>query len=315
MGDEERIVFTDLEQPGLEIFTVDLSLLDCRVTLPLVKARARLETRLAQRELNRRLKLVAYCLLVCVGLTWLGSFMVSAMVRSVAARVPAKWDTEFGAVVIKQLGAKKIFLDDSNAVARLTALATPLLQVLPPSPNGYQFHIVEEEDPNAFALPGGHVVVNSGLLQMTERPEEVLAVIAHEVAHVTERHLYRKQISTAGPLMVCRIFLSGRVGALGALGGGTALVVGAGFSQEYETEADDIGWKYLVAANIDPRGMADTFRKMKAQPGAQPADFMPAAFSSHPALDKRIRRLEAKWVKLSRKEGFVVLDPAPILKP
>jgi predicted Zn-dependent protease len=307
-GDEERIVLSDLGQPGLEIFTEDLSLLECRITPALIRAREQLSVRLSRQEWNRRLKLVGYTLGICILAIWLGGVLMGAMVRAIASRVPPEWDAKQGASLLAELQAEQTFLDDSNAVARLAHLAEPLLRVLPPSPNGYQFHIVEDETPNACALPGGHIVVHTGLLKLADRPEQVVAVLAHEVAHVTEKHMHRKLISTAGPLMICRVFLGGGGGALSLIGAGTALVTAAGFSQEYETEADDAGWRYLVAANIDPRGMAEMFRKMKQTESASGDIQMPQALSTHPALDKRIRRLEAKWAKLRSKAGFLTLD-------
>jgi predicted Zn-dependent protease len=88
---------------------------------------------------------------------------------------------------------------------------------------------------------------------------------------------------------------------------GKALMIGQGFSQEYETEADNVGWDYLVKANIDPRGMIEMFRKLNAYETHRKALKLPQAFRSHPALEKRIRRLEAKWRKLPRKSGFLEL--------
>ena len=83
-----------------------------------------------------------------------------------------------------------------------------------------------------------------------------------------------------------------------------------GFSQEYESEADEVGWNYLVAANLDPRGMIGIFKKFKTnEEKEKKADTVPQAFQSHPALQRRIARLEAKWKKLSRKSGFEELEP------
>lgn len=314
VGDEERIALTDEGQPGLVIFTADLTLLDCGTSHALVSARQQLTARLTRREMNRRMKMLAYTLVTLVILTWLGSVFVGAMVQSIAARIPAEWDAEYGAEALKELRSEETFLEDSNAVARLAGMAAPLLRTLPPPPNGHQFYIVEQEDPNAFALPGGHIVVTTGLLQIVDRPEQLMGVIAHEVAHVTQRHTYRKQISMAGPVMICEIFFSGRHGTMGVLGVGTAMVLGADFSQEFETEADNIGWDYLVKANIDPHGMIETFQKFKQLDDGEEG-FLPQSLSSHPTLDKRIRHLEGKWVKLPQKTGFVQLDREPVLKP
>jgi predicted Zn-dependent protease len=99
---------------------------------------------------------------------------------------------------------------------------------------------------------------------------------------------------------------------MAALAGGSALLVQQSFSQEYEKEADDVGWKYLVAANIDPRGMIDIFRKLKvAELAGNEPRLLPKAFESHPDLDKRIARLEAKWKHLPRKTGYIQLSAEP----
>jgi Zn-dependent protease with chaperone function len=314
VDDEERITLTDPGQPGLEIFADDFSLLDCLDIPALAQARSKLTARLQKREINRRLKILAYCLGVIVVMTWFGGVATRFMVRSIAARVPASWDQRFGSNAMVEFRAEEKFIDDTNAIARLAEVAQPLLQVLPKQPNGYQFHIVEDEEANACALPGGHIVVNTGLLKMVDRPEQLLGVIAHEMAHVTEHHAYRHEISMAGPFMVFKMFLGSSSSSGAILSGGTALILNADFSQEFENEADVKGWDYLVAANIDPRGMIETFEKFKKLSGDD-VQFLPQSLQSHPSLDKRIKQLERKWSKLKLKAGFVVLDSAPILKP
>ena len=233
------------------------------------------------------------------------------MVRSLVAKVPADWEQEFGDAQIAELRGEKKLVDDSNRVAQLAALAAPLMRVVPAGKTGFKFYISKSEVPNAFALPGGHVVVSTGLIEMADRPEEVLGVIAHELAHVTQKHHARKIISAAGPIMIFGVFLHSRNGAANILTEGSGLMVFQGFSQEYETEADDTGWNYMVAANIDPRGMISMFKKLKAYQAKEEMDHtIPQAFSSHPALDRRILRLEKKWKKLPRQSGFLELKPA-----
>src|SRR5260370_31387626 len=93
--------------------------------------------------------------------------------------------------------------------------------------------------------------------------DELVGVIAHESAHITQNNHARKIISAAGPVLIFGVFLHSRSGLLNLLGEGSGFMLVQGFSQEYETEADEIGWKYLTAANIDPRGMVGVFRKLK----------------------------------------------------
>jgi predicted Zn-dependent protease len=289
-------------------------LLDCQVTPALVQARHHLEDRLSRAELKRRIKIVVYCAVICVVCIWLAGFIVAGMVRSLAHKVPPQWDERYGAGIIAQMQEEGTFLADSNAVVRLEQMVAPLMQVLPPVPNGYHFHIAEDEEANAFALPGGHIVVNTGLLKLADRPEQVVGVIAHEVAHVTERHMYRAQISSAGPLLVCAVFMGGKGGPMGLITSGTALMAGAGFSQEFENEADNVGWSFLVAAKIDPRGMIEMFQRFKADEDAVDGLRLPNALSTHPTLDRRIKRLNAKWHKLESKDNFVTLNDQPILR-
>ena len=125
---------------------------------------------------------------------------------------------------------------------------------MPAGETQFTFHVVESEYPNAFALPGGHIVITTALLRLADRPEELLGVIAHEMAHITQHHHARKIISAAGPLVIFGIFFHSRDQTLDVLSSGSGLLVTQGFSQEYELEADDFGWKYLVTANIDPAG-------------------------------------------------------------
>jgi predicted Zn-dependent protease len=93
---------------------------------------------------------------------------------------------------------------------------------------------------------------------------------------------------------------------MGVLAGSSQVLVYQSFSQEYELEADDAGWQLLVAAHIDPRGLADMLKKLEAEEARMKfRSVTPQAFSSHPATEKRIRRLEAKWRKLKDKSGFI----------
>jgi beta-barrel assembly-enhancing protease len=172
------------------------------------------------------------------------------------------------------------------------------------------------EPPNAFALPGGYILVTTGMLTLAKRPEELLGVLAHELAHVTEKHGFRHQVASVGPLLVCQVFMGGQSGITDLLGGGSAFLVAQSFSQEYEKEADEVGWDYMVKAKIDPRGMIDVFRKLQAYEMKHGGEsFLPKAFESHPDVAKRIARLETKWKRLPQKSGFLDLSDQSVPNP
>jgi Zn-dependent protease with chaperone function len=307
--DGERVYFYDSDRPELRIFTLDASVLECRSIMQSNHLREQISSILSRREIWRRLRITLYFFVGCSMLAWFASWGTSVMVRSLAARVSPEYERKFGDAQIEKFRDEMSLVDDSNQLAQLTALAAPLMRVVPTGKTGVKFYIMADPTPNAFALPGGYVVVNTGLLRMSDRPEEVLGVLAHEMAHVTQKHHFRHVISAAGPLLIFGVFLHSRDQLLNVLSAGSGVMVYQGFSQEYEKEADDVGWSYLVAANIDPRGMISMFRKLKVLEAEEDrvAALLPQAFRSHPALDKRIARLETKWTKLPRKTEFIQL--------
>ena len=319
-GEDERIYFQDPAQPDWEIITDDFEILNHPGIAQISNIREQLSADESRRELGRRIRILVYVAAVCVLLIWLGQLAVSAMVRSLVAKMPPQVEQEIGDSMIEEVQSEMNLLEDTNRVAKLAALASPLLESIGDGKTEFTFYIAEEEDPNAFALPGGHVVVTTGLLKMADRPEELLGVISHEVAHVTQKHGIRKAIAATGPFLIFRVFLGGNSRGVAAVAGGASdLLIRQSFSQEYETEADDIGWQALVAAKIDPRGMTVMFEKLQAYERQQKKHLagleLPRAFQSHPALEKRIARLEKKWRKLPEKTGFIDFASAqPALK-
>jgi len=306
---EGRIVFQDVERPELLITTPEMEVLEITSIPAIDQLREEETARLTRNEVRRRIKTVVYFCLGCVLLVWLGMMGTGAMVRAIAARVSPETEKKHGDALFKELQGEFVFVGETSQVVRVAALAEPLLRVTEKGVD-WRFHLVKEEFPNAFAIPGGHIVMTTGLLNMCSRPEELLGVLAHELAHVTRKHEFRHRIASAGPLLVFKLFVDRRGGgAMGMAAAASALLVHRSFSQEYEKEADDSGWDYLVAANIDPRGMIETFRKLKEiEEKEKFIEIVPHAFQTHPAIEKRIARLERKWKRAPRKTGFIELE-------
>jgi Zn-dependent protease with chaperone function len=314
--DSDRIYFTDSNRPDLKIFTVDTSVLQHPAIRQSGKVQRKVTAVLGRRELSRALRMTVYFFIGCIFATWFCSMAISFMVRAIADSVPMAWEENFGRERIDKLRSEGMLVNDTNQIAQLTELAQPLIKVLPENRRNLKFYILDDPFPNAFALPGGYVVVHTGLLEMVDTPEQLLGVLAHEIAHETQRHLIRHRIAAAGPLVIFGLFMHSRSSSGNLLAFGSGMMIYQGFSQEYETEADEVGWKYLVAANIDPRGMIQTFEKLKAEEDSMGfTHMMPQAFASHPALAKRIARLESRWKKLDRKSGFLELAPVSWPKP
>jgi predicted Zn-dependent protease len=306
---EGGIVFCDPDDPDWLIHTLDQEILAQGPLLRQPHTRYQIRALQSGKELARRLKITSVFLAGFAVLALVVSLLMGLMVRALVARVPVAWEQELGDNVMAELKEKETFIEDAKLRTNLLQAVAPLLRAVPTNALGFRFYLLKHPMPNAFALPGGHVVVTTSLLALADRPEEVAGVVAHELAHVTKRHVFRKIVSSAGPYLLCRLFMRDNSGLLGVLAGGSQLLVSQSFSQEYEFEADDVGWQYLVAARIDPRGLSDMLRKLKAeQEKMLLAQVAPQAFSSHPATDKRLRRLDRKWQKLKDKSGFIEYD-------
>lgn len=304
----DRIYLVDPARPELRIFTTDQGILKHPTMKQSGKVNAVVENTLGNREAKRALKLCGYFLLGCVLVTWFCSIAVGFMVRTIAAGVPMEWEKKMGQEEIDKLRRDGELIDDTNRIAQLTELAQPLIKVLPANRQDLKFFILNDDEPNAFALPGEFVVVHTGLLDMVDTPEELLGVLAHELAHETQRHVIRHRIAAAGSLAVFGVFIRGRSATGSLLGMGSGALLIQGFSQRYEAEADAVGWKYLVAANINPHGMIEVFEKLKAEEDKMGfGNFGPQSLASHPALSQRISTLDKKWKKLGKTGGYVEL--------
>lgn len=309
VGEDERIFFQDADSSEWEVITDDFSIIDHPLIPQMQDVREGLSKAASQQELYRRLRLIGYVVAAIVVLVWLADRALALAVDALVARVPPKWEQDWGLEGLQELRDRMPFVDAAPRLSGLNLVTGPLTNQIVLGTNTLTFYLAEEEAPNACALPGGYVVVTTGLLQMVERPEELLGVIAHEVAHVKLKHSVRHAIAGAGPFMLFGVLLGKQGGVVGILGSTTDLVVQSGFSQEYETEADDEGWRLLLAAKVDPRGMIEVFRKLDAyDQKAGDADETSQAFSTHPATKERLARLEKKWRKLNKQDGFVDLS-------
>ena len=152
----------------------------------------------------------------------------------------------------------------------------------------YTVKVIDSKEVNAFALPGGPIYFYRGLIELAESDDEIASVLGHEAAHIVKRHS-AKQISDAQ--------MKGLLASL-ALGGQSSLVqtlasIGLQleqlrYSRDDETESDENGFRYLVAAGYNPDAMASFFRKMAQKSGGRGPEWL----SSHPVTSRRIERAE-----------------------
>ncbi|MDZ7762683.1 MAG: M48 family metalloprotease [Desulfovermiculus sp.] len=175
-------------------------------------------------------------------------------------------------------------------------------QIMPPQPFPLQVNVLLDPSINAFAAPAGYVFVNSGLILAMDREDEVAAVIAHELAHVTERHLaqhiQQSQMISIGTLLgvLAGALLGGGGSALGqalavgSLAGGQAAALK--FSRDDEREADRMGLRFLTQAGYEPEAMMRTFQHMLEKKRLSGSRNPPAYMLTHPGLNERIGSIQ-----------------------
>jgi len=173
----------------------------------------------------------------------------------------------------------------------------------------FTIKVIDSEDVNAFALPGGFFFVNSGLILRAESEAELAGVMAHEIAHVAARHGTRQ--ATRGQLVnlasIPLIFMGGWAGYGIRQGASVLIPIGfLSFSRGFESEADLLGLQYLYKTGYDPTAFVDFFEKIQAMEKKKPGT-MAKVFSTHPLTDDRIKNAQKNIQEiLKAKPEYVV---------
>lgn len=300
-GASHRLVFiSHPDFPEWSLYTSDRSILRDPRLVDIPSIRSQLD-----KARNRRLfnwSVLAACVVMLVAIPMLLLTRMDWVSDVIAEQVPAEWEKNLGQSAFAQIRIGKQVLDSEAGRVALQELTQPLIDSV--ASERYEFEVIITNDPavNAFALPGGFIVINAGLVQEAENASEVLGVLAHEIAHVTEQHGIRNIINTAGVFLLVDALLGDVSGLLAMLANATPLLINQSYSRKFETEADDIGLTLMARANIDPRGLVTFFEKMLAREKEQMAriededtrtlveDAM-AFLSTHPATEDRIERI------------------------
>ena len=191
-------------------------------------------------------------------------------------------------------------IEDPEVKQYVDYMLARLVKAIPPQPFTFKATTILHNSLNAFAVPGGYVYVFTGLIMNLDKEEELAGVLAHELAHVTQRHvasrLQKAQFVTLGSLLlaVAGVAAGGAGGgalAMGALGAGQSAMLN--YSRLDENEADQIGLQYLIAAGYPPDGMVAGFKVLR-QKSWMSGISVPTYLSTHPALGDRINGLQAR---------------------
>lgn len=215
---------------------------------------------------------------------------------------PAEED-KLGRQVVSELLARGMIVEDTQLSEYLGQVGSRLASHTSRNPSDFRFYVIDSTQVNAFALPGGYIGVNAGLITETDNESELAGVMGHEIAHVTQRHIARQIEATSGmgwataaAILVAAIAGGGDPDAISAAV--TAGVSNLGqqqtnYTRAHEFEADRIGIRTLAASDYDPDAMASFFEKMQRRSRLY-GNQLPQILLSHPVSNTRMAEAEAR---------------------
>jgi Zn-dependent protease with chaperone function len=292
--DKEKLFFRHPQHPDWEVYTYSREILNQRNLLQRTDLRQQIaEATFAQQGPTKHTKLVLGTLATIVSVLLLCWFANDWVISYIVSQMPAEWEANLGKEVMAEAKKELTFSSDPDRTNYLNEVAQRLVHALPKQPQPYKFYLLDEAGLNAFAIPGGHILVLDSMLDFIDTPEELAGALAHEIAHITQRHSLRRATATAGPTFAIRYLVGQRSGALGAIAATGVFLGNQRYSRSNESEADDVGMDYLVKAGINPRGMITFFKKLQKFEGRHGVDDSDI-LNDHPATSARIAHLEEK---------------------
>jgi predicted Zn-dependent protease len=293
--------FVFLRAPGHDatITTVDLAVVErlAEVGGPAMAARlGHVRKHRSSASLARKLSIaVASAVALALGALVLAT---PAILSASIDALPTSLDREIGDAALADLEGDAVPVTDPRVVSLVEAIVARLREVGPPSAHTYRVAVVANDEINAFALPGGQIVVWTGLVEHAESAEQIAGVLAHEIAHVERRHGMRNVVYRAGIALGLRLLVAILIG--GDLDGLTglatdvaALAVANEYGQDQESEADADAVLRMHAAGLDPTALAAFFRVMSSE-GVGDVPAIVSWLSTHPDHASRIAAIEAR---------------------
>lgn len=232
---------------------------------------------------------------------------------------PSK-EEKLGAQAVRQLRQQGAILEDPELKYYLQSLGERLVAVSPGAP--FKFHYLPIKDPtiNSFAMPGGYIGIQTGLIDATHNQDELAAVMAHETGHEVQRHIARQalQDKNLSKLSIASLLAGVAAGALtgnpelgiaafGA-GTGTAMQKHINYTRHDEEEADRTGIRMLAAAGFNPMAMATFFQRLARDERLSGGTDIPPILQNHPVTSERIADAEARASQYPKRKSHSPLN-------
>jgi beta-barrel assembly-enhancing protease len=226
----------------------------------------------------------------------------AALVLSVGAcAISTQQEVEMGQSYAQQINSQLPIISDPEINRYINVLGDSIAKLTDDRNLEWHFFVVDSKEVNAFAVPGGFVYVNRGLIERAQNMSQLAGVLGHEIGHVTRRHsvhqMEKQQGANLGITLACVLTSVCNNQATGALINVGGNAVFAKFSRDDEAQADEEGVKNTVRAGISPDGMWEMFEILLEERQRQPAG-VDAWFATHPMEESRIAATKAEIAKI-----------------
>lgn len=215
------------------------------------------------------------------------------------AEIPVELEEKLGGYLVKSFLKDHTELNNDTIESTVDTIFQVLTKMNKDSDYKYNIYIIETDEINALTLPGGNIVVFSGLLKLCNTPEEFASVLAHEIGHVEKKHLVKKLIRDFGTALL----ISSATGNNDAIAQIISKIISLKFDRETESEADEYAFELLEKCGIRPQAFADFMTLLDGEKDSN-TDF--ELLRSHPENKSRIKA--AKRFKLSSDFKEIKLD-------
>lgn len=231
-------------------------------------------------------------LAVVLGL-WFGADL---LIELAVSRIPVEWEHKLGEAAYRDFLSHQEVMKEGPAVKAVEEMTQRLAEQIPNNPYTFQVTVVKSDVVNAFALPGGYVVVFTGLMKKADSGEEVAGVLGHELNHVLQRHGLERIVKNLGLMAAVTIIVGDQQGLIGLMRQVGVELLTLKFDRAQETEADLTGLQLVYRAKIDPQGMITFFQKLSDKDEGR-MEWL----STHPMSNARADRLKAELASLPKR--------------